>query len=74
MMGPMPVKCNACGCHTSFHKLLPSMLPNSVVKTIPSLEGDIMLIDDNDECLKEPLTKKLKLNEVVFNVKLEFFV
>jgi len=26
-----------------------------------------MLIDDNDECLKEPLMKRLKLNDIVSN-------
>jgi len=72
-------KCGACGCHRSLHKPQPSMSPscshkvtqNSVVKTVPSSQGDIMFIDDNnddDDCLKELLSKKLKVNDIVPNV------
>ena len=74
-------KCGACGCHRSLHKPPPSISPscshkvtqNSVVNTTPSSQGDIMLIDDDDECLKEPVTKRLKLNDVVSNVNVTPF-
>ena len=54
--------------------------------TVPSLQGDIIFIDDNidDECLKEPLSQKLEVNDIVpdindtafssVKVKLEFHV
>ena len=69
-------KCGVCGCHRSLHKPPSSISPscshkitqNSVINTVFLLEGDIMLIDDNDECLEEPLTKRLKLSDVVSNV------
>ncbi len=69
-------KCGACGCHRSLHQPLPSTSPscshkmtqNSVVGTAPSSQGDIMLLDDDDECLKEPAIKRLKLNDVVADV------
>jgi len=67
-------KCGACQCHRSLHKPPPSMSPsclhkvtqNSVANTVLSSQGDIMLIDD-DECLNGPLSKKLKVNDIVPN-------
>lgn len=37
-------------------------------KNCSLLQGDIMLMDDDDECLKELVTKRLKLNDFVSNV------
>lgn len=74
-------KCGACGCHRSLHKPPPSISPscshkvtqNSVVNTALPLQDDTMLIDDDDDCLKEPVTKKLKLNDAVTNVNVTPF-
>lgn len=57
--------CNACDYHGLLHQPPPScshkVTKNLVVSITPSLQGDIMLIDDNNEYLKEPLTKRLKI-------------
>lgn len=44
------------------------MTKNSIFNTNLSLYGDFMLIGNDDECLKEHLTKRLKINDVVFDI------